>query len=121
MTYIPLLAISKGMFIFGVLVGSIFLILLLIEIQICQLRRRVLTSEKGFSSARDRIDDLLSAEGVAITTLKPSGIANINGDQVDVTSKGEMIEKNTKIKVIDLKGDRIVVKRVKTKETEGEN
>ncbi len=71
-------------------------------------------SEKGFSSADKKLDDLLSAEGVAITTLRPSGTANINGKKVDVVSEGEMISKNTKIKVTDVKGNRIVVKTVKT-------
>ncbi len=74
----------------------------------------VKASEKGFSSARDRLNGLLSAEGVAITTLRPSGTANIKGNKVDVISEGEMILKNTKIKVTDVKGNRIVVKSVKT-------
>ncbi len=71
-------------------------------------------TEEGFSSASDKLDELLSAEGVAITTLRPSGTANINGNKVDVVSEGEMISKNTKIKVTDVKGNRIVVKSVKT-------
>jgi len=74
----------------------------------------VKASEEGFSSARDKLDGLLSAEGVAITTLRPSGTANIKGNKVDVISEGEMILKNTKIKVTDVKGNRIVVKPVKT-------
>ena len=74
----------------------------------------VKASEKGFASSTDKRDDLLSAEGVAITTLRPSGTANINGNKVDVFSEGEMILKNTKIKVTDVKGNRIVVKPVKT-------
>ena len=73
----------------------------------------VKASEKGFSSARDRLNDLLSEEGIALTTLRPSGIANIKGDKIDVISEGEMISKNTRIKVIDVKGNRIIVKPVK--------
>ncbi|MFQ5963586.1 MAG: NfeD family protein [Candidatus Scalinduaceae bacterium] len=74
----------------------------------------VKASEKGFSSARDRLNDLLLAEGVAITTLRPSGVANFKGEKIDVISEGEMISKNTRIKVIDVKGNRIVVKPVKS-------
>ncbi len=74
----------------------------------------VKASEKGFSSARDRLNNLLSEEGIALTTLRPSGIANIKGDKIDVISEGEMISKNTRIKVIDVKGNRIIVKPVKT-------
>jgi len=74
----------------------------------------VKASEKGFASSKDKKDDLLSAEGIAITTLRPSGTANINGHKVDVITEGEMISKNTKIKVIDVKGNRVVVRPVKT-------
>ena len=74
----------------------------------------VKTSEKGFSSARDELNDLLSAEGVTLTTLRPSGVANIKGNKIDVISEGEMISKNTRIKVINVKGNRIVVKPVKS-------
>jgi len=74
----------------------------------------VKASEKGFASSSDKRDDLLSSEGVAITTLRPSGSANINGRKVDVVSEGEMILKNTRIKVTDVKGNRIIVKPVKT-------
>jgi len=74
----------------------------------------VKASEEGFSSARDKLDDLISAEGIAITTLRPSGTANISGNKVEVISEGEMISKNKKIKVTDVKGNRIVVKPLKT-------
>jgi membrane-bound ClpP family serine protease len=74
----------------------------------------VKASEKGFSSARDSLNNLLSEEGIALTTLRPSGIAKIKGDKIDVISEGEMISKNTRIKVIDVKGNRIIVKPVKS-------
>ena len=112
MTNIPLLAVSQEIYTIGILIGSIFVLLLIMEIQICQLRFRVIDSEKGHSPATDKPDDLLSAEGVAITTFKLSGIVNIKGNRVDVISEGEMISKNTRIKVTDVKGNRIVVKPV---------
>ncbi len=71
-------------------------------------------SEEGFSSSNNKFEDLISNEGIAITTLRPSGTAKIKGDKIDVVSEGEMIVKNTKIKVVDVKGNKIVVKPVKT-------
>ena len=71
-------------------------------------------SEEGFSSSNNKFEDLISIEGIAITTLRPSGTAKIKGDKIDVVSEGEMIVKNTKIKVVDVKGNKIVVKPVKT-------
>jgi hypothetical protein len=38
MTNIPLLAVSQEIYTIGILIGSIFVILLIMEIQICQLR-----------------------------------------------------------------------------------
>ena len=113
MTNIPLLAVSQEIYTIGILIGSIFVILLVMEIQICQLRFKVIDLEKGCSPATDKPDDLLSAEGVATTTFELSGIANINGKKVDVISEGEKISKNTRIKVTGVKGKRIVVKPVK--------
>jgi membrane-bound serine protease (ClpP class) len=114
MINIPLLAVSQEVYTIGI-VGVIVLavILLIMEIQICQLRFRVIDSEKGRSPATDKPNDLLSAEGVTTTTFELSGIANINGKKVDVISEGEMISKNTRIKVTGVKGNRIVVKPVK--------
>ena len=114
MINIPLLAVSQEVYTIGI-VGVIVLavILLIMEIQICQLRFRVIDSEKGRSPATDKPNDLLSAEGVTTTTFELSGIANINGKKVNVISEGEMISKNTRIKVTGVKGNRIVVKPVK--------
>ncbi len=114
MTNIPLLAVSQEVYTIGIVIAAIFVILLIMEIQICQLRFRVIDLEKGSSPATDKPDDLLSAEGVATMTFELSGIANINGKKVDVVSEGEMISKNTKIKVTGVKKNRIVVKPVKT-------
>lgn len=71
-------------------------------------------SEAGFTSAEGALDALLSAEGTAATTLRPSGIANIGGKRVDVVTTGEMVSKNTRIKVVEVKGNRVVVKPIKT-------
>ncbi len=114
MTNIPLLAVSQEVYTIGILMGSIFVILLVMEIQICQLRFRVIDLEKGRSPATDKPEGLLSEEGVAITTFELTGIANIKGDKVDVISEGEMISENTRIRVTSVKGNRIVVKPVKT-------
>ncbi|MCP5005647.1 MAG: hypothetical protein GY941_17185 [Planctomycetes bacterium] len=73
----------------------------------------VKASEKGYTSSEDRTQDLLSAEGVTLTTLRPSGAAIINGDRIDVISAGEMVSTNTRVKVIEVKGNRVVVKPVK--------
>lgn len=54
--------------------------------------------------------DLLEQTGVAVTNLRPSGMAKIGGRRVDVVSEGQMIEKDTPVKVIAIEGMRVVVR-----------
>jgi membrane-bound serine protease (ClpP class) len=46
----------------------------------------------------------------ALTTLRPSGTAVINGQRVDVVSEGAFIEAGAPVKVIALEGLRVVVR-----------
>jgi membrane-bound serine protease (ClpP class) len=55
--------------------------------------------------------DLLHGTGVALTQLRPSGTANINGQRVDVVSEGGLIQRGTQVKVIAVEGTRIVVRQ----------
>jgi len=48
-------------------------------------------------------------EGVAHSTLRPAGTALIDGVRVDVVTRGEMIEAKTRIRVIAVEGNRVVV------------
>jgi membrane-bound serine protease (ClpP class) len=50
-------------------------------------------------------------EGESLTHLRPSGIAVIAGDRLDVLSEGEYIPANTKVKVTRVEGVRVIVKR----------
>lgn len=66
---------------------------------------------KGFVSNPDYVY-LLHKKGTAITTLRPAGIAEINGERVDVVTDGAYIEKGTQIEVVKTEGARIVVKSI---------
>lgn len=54
--------------------------------------------------------ELLNATGVALTRLRPSGVANINGQRVDVVTEGGLIEREAAVKVVAVEGTRIVVR-----------
>ena len=54
--------------------------------------------------------DLLNGTGEALTQLRPSGTARINGQRVDVITEGGLIERGTKLKVIAIEGSRVVVR-----------
>jgi membrane-bound serine protease (ClpP class) len=49
--------------------------------------------------------------GTAASTLRPAGIAHLDGERVDVVSDGELIEAGEPIEVIRVDGNRIVVRR----------
>ena len=66
----------------------------------------------GFTSSHDR-SDLLGKEGIALMNLCPSGRARIDGEDINVITRGEYIEKNTAITITEIHGNRIVVEQLK--------
>jgi membrane-bound serine protease (ClpP class) len=68
-------------------------------------------SVDGFSS-HTFAEDLVGAEGIALTTLRPAGTAEINGRRVDVMTESEYVEKGKKIEVLAVDGIRVLVREV---------
>lgn len=56
--------------------------------------------------------ELVHREGVAITNLRPSGTAIIDGKRVDVVTEGGMIERGTPVRVVSVEGLRVVVRTI---------
>ncbi len=56
--------------------------------------------------------ELLHQTGTALTALRPSGTALINGRRVDVVTEGGMIEAGTPVRVVAVEGIRVVVRPV---------
>lgn len=71
-------------------------------------------NEQGYSAPKDW-KGLLHREGTVITTLRPSGTAEIDGEMIDVVSEGGYIEKGKTIRVIRVEGTRVVVREVESK------
>lgn len=67
------------------------------------------------SSAMDAnaCDDLVGREGQAITLLRPSGTAVIAGQHMSVVTHGEAMPPGTRVRVILVQGNRIVVEAIK--------
>ena len=59
-----------------------------------------------------KMADLIGQTGVALTMLRPSGKAEINGNLVDVLSEGSFIPEGTAIQVVECVGKSVVVRRV---------
>jgi membrane-bound serine protease (ClpP class) len=67
------------------------------------------SSEEGFVSARARTE-LLGRPGLAVSELRPAGIAEIEGERVDVTTEGDWVKSGTPIVVVRAEGMRVVVR-----------
>lgn len=63
------------------------------------------------SSAKDKGIEVGST-GTTITRLAPSGSASINGNTVEVTSRGALIDAQKGIEVTEISGNKIFVKEV---------
>jgi membrane-bound serine protease (ClpP class) len=55
---------------------------------------------------------LLGREGVAHTVLRPAGVATIDGRRLDVVAEGAMIERGSAVRVSQVDGARIVVRKI---------
>ena len=70
------------------------------------------STQKGTSSAMLELKDLVGQEGVALTQLRPSGMARFGKKKVDVVADGEVIDKHTRVKIIEVESNRVLVRSV---------
>ena len=56
---------------------------------------------------------LVGKRGRTTTQLTPSGKADVEGDLYDVVSQGLLVPKSTNIEVVEVIGNKIVVREVK--------
>ncbi|WP_409297608.1 NfeD family protein [Peribacillus sp. SCS-26] len=66
-------------------------------------------TEKGYISNKSRTE-LLGKKGITLTPLRPSGIALVEGERIDVVSEGSFIQKDSSVMIIKAEGSRIVVR-----------
>ncbi|MEP6664032.1 MAG: NfeD family protein [Verrucomicrobiota bacterium] len=76
-----------------------------------RLARPLVSQSVGGDIGADQ-PELLAQTGVALTTLRPSGTAVIDGKRVDVVTEGALIEKGVSIKVVGIEGLRVIVRAV---------
>ncbi len=56
------------------------------------------------------LQGLMGHVGETLSSLRPSGFARIDGRKVDVTTRGEMIDQGVAVRVIEVLGNRVVVR-----------
>lgn len=107
---------------FGLRTGNFVLVIVIVGVVIgtlCWIRyfpespmARLFISRGTIGTIGAERPELLHSTGTALTQLRPSGMAIIDGRRVDVVSEGELIEKGSRIKVIATEGLRVVVRAV---------
>lgn len=70
-----------------------------------------LTRNEGFIST-DEYYSYIGKTGTTITVLRPAGIADVEGERLNVVSEGEFIRKGATVIVREVEGARIMVEEV---------
>ena len=79
-----------------------------------QLKGRLIL-DKNLMEDKPHIKDpnaYIGKEGITLTTLRPFGDVLIDGEQLEVTSEGLLIERDMRVEVVKLHNNRLVVRAV---------
>jgi membrane-bound serine protease (ClpP class) len=77
--------------------------------------RLILKSEtrasEGYVSSPTQSDEfLIDQEGVTLTDLRPVGVGVFDGRRLNIIAEGEFIEQQRPVKIIEARGNRVVVR-----------
>jgi membrane-bound serine protease (ClpP class) len=64
------------------------------------------------ASGSRELDALLGREGLALTPLRPAGKALIDERRIDVLTRGELLDADTRVRVLRVEGNRVFVTRI---------
>lgn len=105
----------RGMINLGIALGVVILLtpILILFLKRFGTFRSFVLSETIVGKSENPMDAidrrLVGKQGIAVTTLRPSGIVEIDGKRFDAMSQGEFISPGTHVKVVKDKGLSIVV------------
>ncbi len=98
----------------SIIIGSIVLLALWIKYCPKSALGRMFTLETDgstFKSSDNPYEPLVGKTGKAVSDLRPSGIATVEGQRVDVVSEAGFIEQDSDIVVLKAEGNRVVVRQ----------
>ena len=100
----------------SLLIAIIFFALILKKIPSSKLWNNVVlkdseSSINGFSSSLD-YSSLLGKKGVVIAKLRPAGSIEIAEQKIDVISQGEFIDIGVMVEIVEIIGNKIIVKKI---------
>ena len=114
----------------GLMLTAIFFVILLILLGVFLLLvskgrlpaklilRESETLEQGFSGTED-MAYLMGKTGVVVTICRPVGNVDFDGVKLEVVTQGEFIENGELVEVVEIEGNRVVVKPAQKNKKEG--
>jgi membrane-bound ClpP family serine protease len=73
-------------------------------------KKFALNTENDVRLAQKAIDYLqVGQEGITISALRPSGIAEFDGKRIEVQTFGELLDAGVNVKIIEIKGNEVFV------------
>jgi len=82
-------------------------------LEVVDIRDYIGRSKKRLGTVRGR---LIGKEGETQSDLRPSGWVMVNGQRVFVVSEGDFLEKNCKVRILSVDGNRVVVRKLNSEE-----
>ena len=76
---------------------------------------------KTWKAAEKGLSALLGREGLTISPLRPAGLAEIDGQRVDVVADGEFLAEGVIVRVAEVEGNRVVVEAVEIEDAEDQH
>jgi membrane-bound ClpP family serine protease len=70
------------------------------------------TASDGYNAANQDMEVLIGKEGIVTNTLRPVGMAEIEGVKLNVVSDAEFIPKGTPVRVTRVDGLRVIVRKI---------
>jgi membrane-bound serine protease (ClpP class) len=70
------------------------------------------SQSEGYTSQDSRLLELVGQQGVAMTELRPAGVARIGEHRIDVVTEGTFVEKGAAVRVTGVSSNRVVVRKI---------
>lgn len=69
-----------------------------------------ITEKAGYADF-DALEDWVGKQGVAISPLRPAGVADIEGKRLDVVTRGEFLAEGESVRIAAVQGRQVIVCR----------
>lgn len=102
------MSLVSSLIIFGIMAYSLPQLRLFSKLML----KTAQSADEGYTvQSREEEKQLLGKQGVAVTTLRPSGKAEIGDEVFYVETEGDFVDSGSTVEVIEVSGNRIVVRR----------